>query len=280
MLTLSPSRAKKWIRCKKSYDWRYNKKLVRVRKEVRLSLGSVMSEVWAGYYEVPHRDSATMADSLAKVLENNKLAFLGNHPDKERNEDWDKIVRVSGALSERYPQWAAPKDEFTVVAVETSFTIPLTPNLNLLAIPDTVVLVDDSRMILEHKVRYRYRLGDFTIDYQSAGTCLASNCEGTIYNIAEYSKLKFHRDTIMRTPEELNYFKNIFIHIGEDILSITPDRVLYPEPMRRCACEYWDLCNAEIQGFDVEDLINDLYMVTTRGKPQVVEVEPEEQEGE
>ncbi|GAJ15633.1 unnamed protein product, partial [marine sediment metagenome] len=43
-------------------------------------------------------------------------------------------------------------------------------------------------LILEHKVRYRYRPGDFGIDYQSVASCIVSNAIGTLYNVLEYGK--------------------------------------------------------------------------------------------
>jgi len=89
---------------------------------------------------------------------------------------------------------------------------------------------------------------------------------GTLYNVIEYGKLKFHRDPIMRSDQELDYFRDMFIHIGEDILATPADR-LYPMPFKRCTCEYWELCNAEMQGLDLEDIISELYRRTT-GRPK------------
>lgn len=263
-IVLSPTRVNRWIRCKKAYAWRYHRKLVRVSKGMPLSLGSVMSEALAGYYREPNRNQSIMDLSLRRAWGHNKSEFLGEKPDKSRREDWEKVERISKRLAENYHEKVSPKDDFEVVHTEQTQEIPLTKKVSLLAIPDAIVALDpEIHMVLEHKVRHRYRPGDFGIDYQSVASCLVSGSIGTIYNVMEYGHIKYYRDRIIRSEEELEYFRKIFIGIGEDILSTSPADC-YPMPMRRCSCEYWELCNAEMQGLDIDDIISELYQSTAR----------------
>jgi len=274
-VTLSPSRVRVWVRCKRSYHWKYHQKLSRIQKGMPLELGSVVGEALAGYYQEDKsaRCQEFMNYHLEIVLANSSSKFLGKEPSKKRKDDWAKIVNVSRKILSTYHDWAQPRDNFEVVHVEQSQQIELAPNISLLAIPDTIVAVDlDTLMILEHKVRYRYRPGDFGIDYQSVGSCLVSNSIGTMYNVFEYGKLKNHRDIIIRSEEELNYFRNMFILIGEDILSTSPDK-LYPMPMGRCHCDYWELCQAEQSGLDIQDIIDELYVKSSLRKEDTEENE-------
>ena len=277
-LILSPSRVKKWVRCKRSYYWRYNQKLVRIRKEVPMSLGSVVGEALARYY---NEDQMSRTQEVLDYHTNKTLKDLSPKAeaitkDPTLKGDWEKITRISRTLLSTYHEWALPKDTFEVVSVETTYQVELTPSIYLIAIPDTVVKDQHEGLplILEHKVRYRYRPGDFNLDYQSVGSCLASGAIGTIYNVLEYSKTKYHRTPHIRDRYELDYFRDIFIHIGEDILR-TPPEDLYPMPMGRCHCEYFELCNAEQTGLDIEDIVNELYTLS-KGKPE--EEKPEEPE--
>lgn len=280
-ITLSPTRIRRWVRCKKSYDWRYNWKLVRIQKEVPMSLGLVIGEALAGYYSrvKDTRSQGALEASLELALARNMPRPVGDKGlDKGTLDSWVKIERASRSLLSTYHDWAITKDNFDVIMVETSHQVELTPGVSLLAIPDTnVVTPEEIPLILEHKVRYRYRPGDFGIDYQSVAACIVSDAIGTLYNVLEYGKGKYHRDPIIRSEQELNYFKDIFIHIGQDILS-TSSEGMYPMPMRRCSCEYWELCNAEIQGLYIEDIILELYRRTTdRPKEELkLEKEPEE----
>ena len=263
-ITLSPSRVKRWVRCKRSYYWRYYQKLVRVQKDTPMSLGLVVGEALTGYYSMspsPHsRSQELMNKELQLSLETNQLKFLNTELKEETKKEWEKIVNVSRKLLSTYHDWASPKDTFHIIYVEHPQEILLTPQIHLLAIPDAVVAVDpETNMVFEHKVRYRYHSGDFGIDYQSVGSCLVSNSIGTLYNILEYGKTHFHREPIMRSEHELNYFRDIYIRIGEDILSTPADR-LYPMPFKRCSCEYWELCNAEQSGLDVDSIISELYL--------------------
>jgi len=278
-LILSPSRVKRWVRCKRSYHWRYNQHLVRIRKEVPMTLGSVVGEALADYYreEASIRSQDSLSSSLERSIDRNSLPFLRSAPGSENGKKWEKVVIISRGLLKGYHDWALPKDDFEVQYVEESREVELTSNLSLLAIPDAVVAVDpETCIILEHKVRYRYRPGDFNLDYQSVGSCLVSGAIGTIYNVLEYSKTKYHRTTHIRDKYELDYFRNLFIHIGEDILRTAPED-LYPMPMGRCHCEYFELCNAEQTGLDIEDVIKELYVESVRPKK---EIEPEEEGGD
>jgi len=243
-----------------------------------MSLGSVVGEALAGYYQGDNsRDDQLLSTSLEHSLYRNRPLFLGEQPSKERLDDWNKIAKVSAALLSKYHGFAKEKDTFEVISVETPYHIELTPSIHLMAIPDTVVKdqIEELPLILEHKVRYRYRPGDFNLDYQSVGSCLVSGAIGTVYNVLEYSKTKFHRTVHIRDKYELDYFRDMFIHIGEDILR-TPLEDLYPSPMGRCHCEYFELCNAEQTGLDLEDVISELYIISSKGKHE--EEKPDEPE--
>ena len=274
-IALSPTRIRRWVRCKRSYYWRYGQKLVRIRKETPMSLGLVVGEALAGYYQDDKnaRSQELMNYQLEKVLGIHGALFLGNELDKGRQGEWDKVRNNSRRILSSYHEWASEKDDFYVVMVEATHQLQLAPNISLLAIPDAnVITPEELPLVFEHKVRYRYRPGDFGIDYQSVTSCIVSNAIGTLYNVLEYGKGKYHRELIIRSDEELNYFRDMFVHIGEDILSTPWDR-MYPMPFKRCSCEYWELCNAEMQGLDVDDVISELYERTTRPKKE----EPKEE---
>jgi hypothetical protein len=273
VLTLSPSRIKTWIRCRKSYYWRYNCHLSRIQKESPLALGSLASKIFEAYYKSPVEDrtQAALVEFTVHFISQYKEEFLGKEPKPDRTKEWDKIVKILSLVFSQYKAWAekyptiSDKD-FQIVEVETSRTIHLTEypfSIDLLAIPDAVVLFHNEPTIFEHKLRYKYRNGDFGIDIQSIGSCLVTNSMGTIYNAIEYSKQKLHRDLIIRSPNEVEYFKKMFIDIGNDILTC-PLEHYYPQPMKKCSCSYWELCVAEMQGSDVEDIINELFVIKHR----------------
>jgi len=277
-ITLSPTRIRRWVRCKKSYNWRYNWKLIRIRKEVPMTLGSVIAVALAEYYRLQPSERSTEAltsTCLDKAIESNLPTF---DPQGEGANEWKKIMVTSNLLLTRYHDWAVERDNFKVIEVETSRSLELTPKVHFLAIPDTIVVIEeDTQFVLEHKVRFRYRLGDFNLDYQSIGACLVTGSIGTIYNVLEYSKMKLHRTTHIRDKYELDYFRDMFIHIGEDILR-TPPGDLYPMPMGRCHCEYFELCNAEQTNLDINDIIKELYMESHGREGVGKSKEPEEQE--
>ena len=263
-IVLSPTRVNRWVRCRRSYHWRYNRHLVRLTKSAPLSLGTVVSEVLEAYYreDSETRNQETIDTQLAISTEKARPIALGVDPKPKVLKEWKKVEMVLPRLLSTYHQRAQAKDDFKVIQVETSQQIELAPNIYLLAIPDVIVEVDeDALMILEHKVRSRYHSGDFGIDLQSVASCMVSGSMGTIYNILEYSKMKYYREIIMRSDSERDYFKDMFINIGEEILSTPPER-LYPMPMKRCYCDYWELCNAEVQGLDLDDVISVLFRDT------------------
>ena len=280
-LVLSPSRVKKWIRCKRSYHWRYNGKLVRRQKSFPLTLGIVISEILADYYrEDPSARSQELLDQAYQAsLSRNRSLFLGEGSNAERLVGWRKLSRRVEFLLSHYHDFAKVKDDFEVRCVEERQEIGLTFNLSLLAIPDTIVYLpgdDPIPMILEHKYRSKFKLGDFGIDYQSAYSCLASGTLGTIYNVGVYSKGRWIRDTIMRSDYELGYFRDMLIHIGNDILNTAPED-MYPMPMGKCYCDYWELCNGEMTGLDLDDIISEVYVSTSKQK-SLEEEEPEVKE--
>ena len=270
-IILSPTRIKRWVRCRKSYHWRYNQKLVKVSKSAPLTLGTVVSDVLAGYYlDLPNeRDQ----DSLNSVLTSSLLFRKPSTEDKKSFEAWVKASKISQSLLSDYHERASKKDNFEVIKIEASQQIQLAPNIFLLAIPDANIITPEGLpLIFEHKARSKYRTGDFGIDYQSVASCMVSDALGTLYNVLEYTHDKYYREPIMRSQEELDYFRDMFINMGEDILS-TPWEKMYPMPFKRCQCDYWELCNAEMQGLDIEDIISELYEKTT--KPE--RAEPKEE---
>ena len=275
-ITLSPTRIRHWVRCRKSYDWRYNQELVKVKKDYPLTLGLVVSNALAVYYfdNEESRSQNSLDSALVLPL---LLRKPGTEDNKELLEEWQKVAKISQSLLANYHEWASIKDAFKVVMIETSHKVELSPNIFLMAIPDANVITPEGiPLILEHKVRYRYRPGDFGIDYQSVSACIVSDAIGTLYNVLEYGKGKYHREPIIRSEQELNYFRDMFIHIGHDIFS-TPSEGMYPMPMKRCSCEYWELCNGEMQGLDLEDIISELYKKTTKPKEELTPEEiPEE----
>ena len=274
LITLSPSRIKRWVRCRKSYDWRYHQHLIRRRKELPPTLGLVVGTALATYYgsDPLIRDQSVMDKSLEQSSTFYQPTFLEGPHEPRRSSEWEKILKLSKALLSNYHEWISGKDSFEVESIEKAYTIELTPQIHLLAIPDAVVLQDESTLVFEHKVRYRYRPGDFGIDYQSVGSCLVSHSIGTLYNILVYSKPKLHRELIIRSDIELNYFRRMFIHIGGDILSSEP-KDMYPMPFKRCSCEYWELCNGEMTGLDLDDLISELYLRQEK-RPSETAMEP------
>lgn len=268
ILILSPSRVKTWIRCRKQYYWKYNMHLRRVQKESPLELGTIASEIFAGYYSVPteQRVPQLLTGLTGSFIRDHHDEFLGKSPQPSRTKEWNKIVNVLSLVFTRYSNWTnmvSPTDsELEIQAIETPFKINLVPNqFDLLAIPDSTVEFNGSLFVLEHKFRSRYRTGDFGIDYQSIGSCLVAGAIGTIYNVVNYRYLKLHRDVIIRSNEELDYFRNVLISTGEDILSTPPEK-MYPQPMKRCSCSYWELCQAEMQGLEVQEVIDALFLST------------------
>ena len=281
-ITLSPSRARRWIRCKRSYYWRYERHLNKVRKDMPPTLGLVVGKTLEGYYklEATQRSQESILKLLNLTLTSWKPRFL---KDKDQEKDWQKIVGISTALITKYHAWVEQKDNFKVLETETTHEVEIAPGIWLLAIPDAVVETEGSKLILEHKVRYRYRTGDFGVDYQAPACCLVTESIGTLFNVLEYSHGKLIREPIIRSEHELAYFKEIFISIAHDIISTClrsrwSPYEFYHMPMKRCTCEYWELCNAEIQGLDIDDIVSELY-INTHAIPHEGDTKETEVEG-
>src|SRR5271157_6017910 len=56
ILILSPSRCRTWIRCRKSYSWKYHHHLQRRLKESPLELGVMAAEIFEYYYKARPED--------------------------------------------------------------------------------------------------------------------------------------------------------------------------------------------------------------------------------
>jgi len=271
-LVLSPSRVKTWVRCKKSYHWKYNMHLRRVLKESPLELGSIASEIFATYYGYFPKDRTqpNLINITSTLIARHRTEFLGKDPQPKRIKEWSKIVDILGAVFTKYTDWTSkinpPDNQLEIKSIETTFKVNLVPDcFDLLAIPDSTVEFDGSLFVFEHKLRSRYRTGDFGIDYQSVGSCLVTGAIGTIYNVVNYRDLRLYRDIVIRSEEELDYFRKIYISIGEDILSTKPSN-MYPQPFKRCSCSYYELCMAETEGNNIQDVIDALFLTTTREK--------------
>jgi hypothetical protein len=71
----------------------------------------------------------------------------------------------------------------------------------------------------------------------------------------------------IRDEHEIEYFRKVFVDIGNDILS-TPEDRMYMQPMKKCSCSYWELCMAEISGIDIEDIVRNMYTTRTKDSPK------------
>lgn len=261
VLYLSPSRASTWVRCKKQYYWRYYHHLAKLEKSAPPVIGTIVGTALGWYYQSHPEDRSQeeLNSMLTDAIEYHDPHLPPN--DTEGAKEWQGIIKSCVRTLQNYHQWAIEQDKsLRVISVEETYTKELTPQVTLLAIPDAVALQDNFSCILEHKCRTEYRPGDFGIDYQSVACCLVAEAIGTMYNVLKYTggKKPYIRDTYIRSVEELDYFTRVFISIGEDILS-TPAEKLYPQPVKRCYCDFWELCLAEIQGVDIQDIIESLY---------------------
>lgn len=268
-VTLSPSRVEVWERCKKKYYWRYYLRLEKLRKESAPAIGSLVGEALANYYRIRWSDRTQQAlsgECFDKALEKVRPEFiLLDPPPEEEAQEWENTVKSARRTIQDYHGWAYPLDrKFLRLEVEKNHIGQIAPNIFLQARPDGLVSEQELLLNFEHKCRGEYSLGDFNIDIQSNFCCLTNGAEGTYYNILLYKRVtgKFIRDHVMRPPEELEYYRKMAISIGEDILS-TPPSKLYPMPIKRCRCDYWELCQAEIRGLDLNGLRN-IYQISPR----------------
>lgn len=281
-VTLSPSKAVVWVHCRKQYYWRYVRNLALRKKASPPTVGQIISKTFELYYNVPFKErSANFLTSclIDAVLENKANYLKSNFSEGEDQVrlEWSRIEDMAKRSVKGYHEWASIKDkDLTVVSAETTYKIALSPTVFLLAIPDTLVVQDDFKHVLEHKWRGQpYNSGDFGIDYQSWASCLVTGSIGTMYNVLtpNTARTPFIRDFIPRTGAELSFAKALFLNVGEDILT-TPVENLYPQPIKRCRCDYWELCVQEIEGWDYEDIIKECYVPykKTLKEEKVIEV--------
>src|SRR5271157_3194698 len=150
ILILSPSRCRTWIRCRKSYSWKYHYHLQRRLKESPLELGVIASEIFENYYKVKpeERSQSFLIEITTSIIQKYKAEFLGEDPKPDRIKEWDKIVKILAKTFSGYKFWADsqkqfPDSSFQILEVETDHTIPLTDELSLLARPDAKILYHD-----------------------------------------------------------------------------------------------------------------------------------------
>ena len=98
-IVLSPSRVRKWVRCKKSYYWRYYQHLVRVEKETAPTLGLVVGKALADYYCEGDRNQSLLDKSLESSLNHYKFR---PEVDTKLAKDWEKVTSVPKHLLSTY----------------------------------------------------------------------------------------------------------------------------------------------------------------------------------
>jgi hypothetical protein len=221
-------------------------------------IGTIVGVALGWYYSTPPEGRSQEELNSMLVDSLNHHNPLGENPTSADQSTWKGIINSSTRTLEKYHQWAAHEDENEkILSVEKPYTKELTPRITLLAIPDVVFEKEGFNLIREHKCRGRqYREGDFGIDYQSASCCVTADCIGSQMNILHYNggRKPYVRSNYIRSEREIDYYTWMFTQMGEDILSTPPER-MYPQPIKRCACEYWELCIAEIRGLDMDDVL-------------------------
>lgn len=125
MLVVSQSRIKKWRRCKKAHDYRYNQRLEKRRKQVRLFKGELLHEMLSAQALLqlhPKAPRDTPDDVLRKASKKHRILL------KEERELYGDIIddcrRIFEAYNRRYAE-----DRLTPISSEEYVSTLLAPEI-------------------------------------------------------------------------------------------------------------------------------------------------------
>src|SRR3972149_7794492 len=125
MLVASQSRVKKWRRCKKAHDYRYNQRLQKRRKQVRLFKGDLIHQMLSAQTLLqlfPKAPRDTPEDILRKASKKYRVLL------KEEKEMYGDIIddcrRIFEAYNRRYVE-----DRLIPISSEEYVSTLLTPDI-------------------------------------------------------------------------------------------------------------------------------------------------------
>ena len=218
-----------------------------------------MSKGLASYYQGTDPIRAYTQEMETRMEEVVSSPLGATRRDEYLEEYRELLVRGERILS-WYMQWAGDNDDFRVTEVETPRNIVL-GQAELTLIPDAVISRQELPLCLEHKLRTRYSPRPWTLDLQSRLYCLATDCEGTLYNLILYRKMNVVRTTILRSREELDITRRLLESLTRRAIEAenNPAYVWIPNSSPLCNCEYIELCIAESQGLDSNYLRENLF---------------------
>jgi len=141
MLVVSWSKIKRWRRCKKAYDYRYNQKLTKKRKNIPLFRGVLLHEMLSAQTMLALHPTAprdTPEDILRKAAKKNRILL------KEEKEFYGDIIDDCRRIFDSYNRHYA-KDPLKPISSEEFVSTPISDDIQFMGYIDNRVEDKDGR---------------------------------------------------------------------------------------------------------------------------------------
>lgn len=263
--------------CQQRWYWEYIRRLELPLTPRPLRVGSAIHEYLAGYYNGRTSPIIPAHYTLSKSFDE-YVAFqdmMGNEIPTKEKALLEADMKTAQIVAKLYPE-VYQNDDFVVEGVEVSYEDPIVRVVDLI----TRDKGSDEWWVWEHKSTsqkvedYINTLYTPNLEGPISVHCVelaGKKCEGIIYNIIGLKNAtpEFHREHIPisrqrkdRVRQIIEKFSDIILYLGENP-SLYGESNIFPVYAWHCSrCPFEPLCSAQLDGVDVEDVINQKY---TRG---------------
>lgn len=280
MRRVSNSEVSAWLTCERQYYYEYDLKLEPIKKSDTLNTGILGHEILADYYERRQNgESHTSAASNARIKLQGYLASHGMFA-------FQIVLTVDRLLSGYWELYAS--DNWTILAVEKEYTVPLTDDFEYVMKLDLLVRDNDTgeTLLVDHKFVYDFYSEDaMQLNPQFPKYMGALRFAGIPVNKAILNQIRFRE---MKNPSTEQVYKRspykpskakVENAVREQIISsrriwnhrqlslqeraATSVRILNKQICRSCSVK--DLCLSEFDGGDITYLVQNDYKRNTYG---------------
>lgn len=267
--------------CPRMYRYTYVDRYAPKVTNHKLFLGSGVHAGLAAYYSDPWRSPQVGLDAYTKWVSKKMEEMLPDMTPEEQ-EQFDADARLGAKMLSAYFDWARAHDTFEVVTVEQEFETPVwKPNgkpargIRHKGTFDGIARDVYGRLwLMEHKTYSQVPSeSELRLDAQAGYYLVAAqqlfpneSVQGVIYTILrkvdpERAKSSIvHRSMVLRNQHEIDHLRERLYLMYR---RITEDKHYLPTPGFHCGwrCAYRQLCIAEEDGSDVNELIAAFYTV-------------------
>jgi len=270
-MRVSYSEMAEFKKCRLLWDYHWRQGLERVTRTPELDRGGIIHDCLQVYYNQPvkDRDGYWLCEGFRLVFGSKVEANRKVLADKllfdelaDLEPKWGRALKEGVSLLEGYHDYW--QDNFEVVLNEQRLEAELAPDVVLSFKPDLIAKIGNSLWLVEHKTGRTADITTYTIDEQNALyvgglQLLGYDVVGTIYNFLTLDKLeRYTRYRIIRPAEEVSRVLGDFLKVAADMSSAS----IYGNWTWTCPrCEYREVCIAQRQGYEWEDLIGRLYLL-------------------